>query len=340
MKTSRRIISIVCTCAILASITSCAQSNNTNSSSAPSTIYTDEDEYQRNDNSIGNSEENNSNSDDTSKESNSSTPSTLKGHDDEEEIVETTLVIAEAEVSTFNHPADTAYNTSMTPNVPNEFVFQAELVYTEDFDTSEPTNITTETLLLDANTTYADICNLSNFVLVPMEGEMTDETDISGRFDYYGIMHTTANSPATYTIGNDTFDVRPTLNFELVGSDDQIITDASSLISTAKDIRVKAISAKSTRSNRPTDEQVGTTPVMVNFVITCPNGEPYTYQVGMDWLTALTTLKEQGVVPKDWKSADFCIGNSNNHVVLKNADYTLVFAKFGDYVESISLIKN
>lgn len=339
MKTTKKTISAICVFAtILASFTGCAKNEDTSEPETSSPIFVQEDEYQNDDSLNNNSKESKDNSVDVPVESNTSTPMTFKER--EEDIPEISGVIAEAEVSTFNLPTDKMYNTSLKPNIPDNIIFQAELVYTEEFYTTEPQNSTYEVMPFDENTTYADICNLTNFTLVPMDGELSDETNINGRFDYYGIMHTTSNSPATYTVDNDTFDVKPTLNLELVSSDDQIITNASGLISTAKDIRVKAISAKSTSSNRPTKDQTFRTPIMVNFIVTVPNNEPYTYQVGMDWRTAISTLKNQGILPNDWKGEDFCVGNSNDHIVLKNADYTLVFAKFGNYVESISLIKN
>lgn len=335
MKTIHKITSIAFACAILASITGCAQTAEPSEPvNTTSPIYVQEDEYQYGDNSEKETGENNNSKDKpdatspTEPESGTK-PENTKPH-----------VISETEASTFTFPEDKFYNTSMKPNITDDVSFQVELIYTEDFYEEEPKLISSEVMPLDEKTTYADICNLNKFSLVTMDGDLSYALDYNGRFDYYGFMHTTANSPATFTLGNDTFNVKPTLNLELVGSDNQIVTNVNELNSAAEDIRVKAISAKSLSINISTEDQAHATPVMVAFKVFLPDTEPFVYQVGMSWLKVSGQLKEQGILPNDWKREDFCIGNGGDHIVIKNADYTMVFVKYGDVVDSISLIKN
>lgn len=336
MKNTRKmIISAVCLYTALASITGCSNSANNNESvetTAP--IYVQEDEYQYGNDTSDASDTSGTSSNAESEPTTSNEPVSTSGSDAGENKPH---VIAENETSSFELPADKAYNTSLKPNVADDVSFQVELTYTEDFSTDTPRVVATEVLPLTATTTYADICNLDNFSLVTVDGDMAIEEDKNGQFDYYGIMHTTANSPATYTIGTDTLSVSPTINLELV-ENESIVTNASSLISTNDTIRVKAISAKSVAYN--SKSQGRATPVMLSFAVSLSGQEPSQYEIGMSWSSAFQSLKKQGIIPSDFKTEDFYIGNAKDYLILKNTDYTLVFAKEGSIVGSISLIKN
>lgn len=338
MKNTRKmIISAVCLCTALASITGCSNSANNNESvetTAP--IYVQEDEYQYGNDTSDASDTSGTSSNTESEPTTSNEPVSTSGSDAGENKPH---VIAENEASSFELPADKAYNTSLKPNITDDVNFQVELIYTEDFSTDNPQVVATEILPLTATTTYADICNLNNFSLVTVDGDMAIEENKNGRFDYYGIMHTTANSPATHTVGTDTFTIKPTLNLELI-QDNQIISDTSTLVSTNDNIRVKAISAKSVAYNSSIEDQEYSTPVMLSFNVSLPDQEPSQYKVGMSWSSAFQSLKKQGIIPSDFKTEDFYIGNAKDYLVLKNTDYTLVFAKEGSIVGSISLIKN
>lgn len=211
-------------------------------------------------------------------------------------------IISETENTTFDLPADMAYNTSLKPNVPDDVKFEVELIYTENFETDDTHVAATEVLPLTAETTYADICNLENFSFVTMEGNMAINEDRYSQFDYYGIMHTTANSPATYTLGTDVFTINPSISLELVGKDSQIVTDTSSLTSTDEDIRVKTISAKTVAYNRDSETQERGTPVILAFNVSLPDEGPTSYKIGTHWLVLLSDLEKQGIILGDFKT--------------------------------------
>lgn len=329
MKKTNKIICIACLCTILASVTGCSNisQNNESISSTDSQVS-----VQDNDMNSKISDVSDTDNDADSSVASDSTSITDSGDSK-------TRIIPENENTTFDLPADKAYNTSLKPNVPDDVNFQVELTYTEDFSTDNPRVVATEILPLTATTTYADICNLSNFSLVTVDGEMSIEENRHGHFDYYGIMHTTTNSPATYTIGTDTFTIKPTLNLELI-QNNQIISDTSTLVSTNDNIRVKAISAKSVAYNSSIEDQEYSTPVMLSFNVSLPEQDPSQYKVGMSWSSAFQSLKKQGIIPSDFKTEDFYIGNAKDYLILKNTDYTLVFSKEGNIVGGISLIKN
>jgi hypothetical protein len=338
MKNTPKIMSATCLCAILASISGCSNISNSDDSVATTApIYVQEDEYQYGNNTsetsdIGAPDNNAEEPSDTS-----SSLSTTSGANAEENKPH---IVSDNENTAFDLPADKAYNTSLKPNITDDVIFEVELIYTENFETDNPQVVATEVLPLTASTTYADICNLKNFNLVTVDGDMSYELDKNGRFDYYGIMHTTANSPATYTLGTDTYSVAPTINLELIGKGNQVITEANSLVSTNDDIHVKAISAKTVSYNVNTEDQECSTPVMLSFNVSLPEEEPTSYKIGADWMMTLSNLKNQNIIPADFKAEDFYMGNNRDYLVLKNSDYTLVFVKEGSVVGSISLIKN
>ncbi len=330
MKNKNKIIGLACLCVMLAGVTGC--SNGSQSSESVSSTS-----------SQINSQANNTDNEasDISDTSNSADSSAKLDSTSNADAGESKpRILSETENTTFDLPADKAYNTSLKPNVTDDVKFEVELIYTENFETDDPHVVATEVLPLTATTTYADICNLANFSLVTVDGDMSYELDKNGRFDYYGIMHTTANSPATYTLGTYTYSIDPTINLELVDKGNQIVTDATALVSTNDKILVKAISAKTVSYNVSTEDQECSTPVMLSFNVSLPNEEPTSYKIGADWLVTLSNLENQDIIPADFKAEDFYMGNNRDYLVLKNSDYTLVFVKEGSVVGSISLIKN
>lgn len=330
MKNKKRIICLACLCVMLAGVTGCSNGSQSSGSVSSASSQTESQD--------SNTDSEVSDISDISSNADSSAATDTASNADEGESKP--RVVSETENTTFDLPADMAYNTSLKPNVPDDVKFEAELIYTENFETDDPHVVATEVLPLTAETTYADICNLEKFSLVTMDGDMAIDEDRHGQFDYYGIMHTTSDSPATYTLGTDVCTVDPTMNLELVGKDSQIVTDASSLTSTDKDIRVKAISVKTVAYNCDTETQECGTPVMLAFNVSLAGGEPVSYKIGAHWLVLLSDLEDQGVIPDDFKAEDFYMGNNRDYLILKNSDYTLVFAKEGSVVGSISLIKN
>lgn len=343
MKISSKILSAVCLCALATSLAGCSNGESSSEpASTTSQIFVQKDEYEYGDNSEESPDDSKTDSSTTS-----DTSSSASGEQGGETAgADKPHTIAENEVTSFNLPVDMAYNTSLKPNITDDISFQVELIYTEDFYKYDSKPDTTEILPFTETTTYADICNLSNFNLVTMEGDMSYAIDNNGRFDYYGIMHTIAIAPTTYTTGNHEYPVNPTMNLELVGADNQIITDASQLVSTNGDIRVKAISAKATKFNQDTDSQKSCTPIMLGFNITAPDHETRTFMVGMDFMTVWSDLCDDEIVPRKWTDElnrdSFYIKDTHNneYLVLKNSDYTIVFVKGGNKVDSISLIKN
>lgn len=329
MKNKNKIIGLACLCVMLAGVTGCSNGSQSNES-----VYSASSQINSQDNT--NSEVSDISGTSSSADSSAAPDSTSNADAGESKP----RIISETENTTFDLPADKAYNTSLKPNVTDDVKFEVELIYTENFETDDPHIVATEVIPFTASTTYADICNLANFSLVTVSGDIAIDEDRHGQFDYYGIMHTTANSPATYTLGTDVITIKPTINLELVDKQSQIVTDATSLTSTNEDIRVKAISAKTVAYNRNIEAQEHCTPVMLSFNVSLPEEEPTSYKIGADWMVTLSNLKKQDIIPADFKAEDFYMGNNRDYLVLKNSDYTLVFVKEGSVVGSISLIKN
>lgn len=321
MRFSKTTWSALLICSALLGLTGCGEDTSSEPAETTAPIYVQEDEMQ-------------SATDTTSADTNSTEPEDTPP-----------AVISEKENSTFD--LDDVYNTSLAPNTPDNVKFEVTLHYGADYLVNEDSSIS-ETIPFGANTSYADICNMEKFSLVPSSETLEYSVDSptsstkypdNRRWEYFGIAHTTTDVPIEEWVDeyNKKHKVVPTIYLELSQSSD-VTKDASSLVSTDTNTLVKAITAKSVRSNMDTDKQKSSSKIMLSFNVTTDVSSAE-YEVGMWWDTLADKLKEQGLCDGDKEQFMFD-DSADKKLVIKNSDYSLVFVKFGDYVDSISLIKN
>lgn len=234
---------------------------------------------------------------------------------------------------------DEAYNTNLVPNAPNDISVEIAYILTDDYLEETPQLIQKENIPFSSETTYMDVCNLELFSFVSSDKTLTYSLDKNGeRFEYYGLAHYSANAPTERVdeIGM-TLKIEPTLYLELVDASNEIVRNRSNLLSTDDSVRVKAITALSNSTNVKTEDLRRNSAEMLSFLISTSDGNSKEYQVGMWWDSVSDSLREQGILTG--VNGNYFI-NSNKMLVIKNSNYTIVFVKGGDYLDSISVIIN
>lgn len=234
---------------------------------------------------------------------------------------------------------DEAYNTNLAPNAPHDLSVEISYILTDDYLEENPQLVQKEIIPLSSETTYMDVCNLELFSFISCDKTLSYSLDRNGeRFEYYGLAHYSANAPTERIdeIGMP-LKIEPTLYLELVDASNEIVRNHSNLLSTDDSVRVKAITALSNSTNVKTEDLRRNSAEMLSFQISTSGGNSKEYQVGMWWDSVSDSLREQGILAGE--NGNYFI-NSNKMLVVKNANYTIVFVKGGDYLDSISVIIN
>ena len=242
---------------------------------------------------------------------------------------------------------DSAYTATVEKNVSDNVTITLHYVPIESIGRLEYNKPEPAIIPFNKNTTYKDISTIQNYELITTEElftiECNDEVsvgydkenkkEIKADFDikYEGISVQLKNFNTFPNIDNEQKEIKPILSVEAY-NEKGIITNPSELNEQA---RIKAISVNANVENNKGQR----TYILPTITFTAEDGKECSFTIGGSW--NIDKELEKAGICDNWKDVRFKLDYFNDYVVVKNTDYTVIFAmNANEYINSITLINN